>query len=127
MRCVLLYEREFLFLVSIGDATFSFQHMKSSEPMHSALHNPGSTNFAFTRAGFRTPTPFTRVWTGRARVSTKTDTLVPRCAASTTRRTRVSDMRFPVSDEMCSAFRGAFVPRASTPRRISGVRCISIE
>jgi len=61
--------------------------------MHRSLQSPRSDNVALVRAGFRTPVPFTHIWTGRARVSMTTDTLVPRCVATTTHRTRVSEMR----------------------------------
>ena len=46
-----------------------------------------------SRAGRRTSVSLAQLWTGRARVSTATNTAIPRCATTTTHRTRVSEMR----------------------------------
>lgn len=44
-------ERESPFSREHRDATFSFQDMRSGQRMDNALQNPGSYNFAFSRAG----------------------------------------------------------------------------
>ena len=61
--------------------------------MHYALRSPVSHQRASIRARLRTPITFAGRWTGRARVSAATNTLIPRCVATTTHRTRVSEMR----------------------------------
>ena len=68
--------------------------------MHSTLRTSIGRQNTLQRASLRTPMIRTNLWTGRARVSTATSTILPRCAGTATHRTRVSEMR-------------ASVPRAS--------------
>ncbi len=61
--------------------------------MNPILRSSVDCQRASSRAGLRTPVTFARLWTGRARVSAATNTLIPRCVTTTTHRTRVSEMR----------------------------------
>lgn len=61
--------------------------------MHSSLRSSVGYQRASIRAGLRTPITFASRWTGRARVSAATNTLIPQCVTTTTHRTRVSEMR----------------------------------
>jgi hypothetical protein len=61
--------------------------------MHNVMRKSMSHQSAVSRAGLRVPSGLARLWTGRARVSTATNTDIPRCVATTTHRTRVSEMR----------------------------------
>jgi hypothetical protein len=61
--------------------------------MHNVMRKSMSHESAVFRAGMRVPSGLAHRWTGRARVSTATDTVIPRCVATTTHRTRVSEMR----------------------------------
>ena len=87
--------REFSNLVNIGDATFCFSGHDSSG--RNAMHNTSCSSIgyqrALVRAGLRSPVSLARLWTGRARVSTATNTAIPRCVSTTTHRTRVSEKR----------------------------------
>lgn len=58
------------------------------------------------RAGSRAPFSLASTWTGRARVSTATDSAVPQCVATTTHRTRVSEMRQAPSRSNCEPLNG---------------------
>ena len=62
---------------------------------------------ALIRAGLRTPVSLAQLWTGRARVSTATNTVIPRCATTTTHRTRVSEMRPSPSRLNCELLQAA--------------------
>jgi len=61
--------------------------------MHITLCRSTDYQRALARAELRAPVNLTRMWTGRARISTATNTAIPRCVASTTHRTRVSEKR----------------------------------
>jgi hypothetical protein len=65
--------------------------------MQSAVRSSIGYQRAVIRAGLRTPVTSTRRWTGRARVSMATNTVIPKCVTTTTHRTRVSEMRSSVS------------------------------
>ncbi len=64
--------------------------------MHSTLRTSIGQQNALQRASLRTPMIRTNLWTGRARVSTATNTILPRWAGPATHRTRVSEMRASV-------------------------------
>lgn len=90
--------REGIILANIDDAAFVLSGCDSGRiAMHNALRSSNSHQRATIRAGLRTPMTFARRWTGRARISVATNTLIPRCVATTTHRTRVSEMRSPES------------------------------
>jgi hypothetical protein len=61
--------------------------------MHATKRNSVGYQGAVIRADLRTPMISAGRWTGRARVSTATNTAVPRCVTTTTHRTRVSEIR----------------------------------
>ena len=85
---------EWIFPRNIGDATFSFSGYDSSgDAMHRASCVSISGERGQFRAGSRAPMSPVSRWTGRARVSDVTNTMVPRCLATATHRTRVSEMR----------------------------------
>jgi hypothetical protein len=79
------------------DAAFVLSGCDSGRiTMHNTLRSSVRYQRASIRAGLRTPITFACRWTGRARVSVATDTLIPRCVTTTTHRTRVSEMRHSV-------------------------------
>lgn len=83
----------------IDDAAFVLSGHDSGEiTMHTTLRSSVSCQRASIRAGLRTPITFACRWTGRARVSVATNTLIPRCVTTTTHRTRVSEMRLSELD-----------------------------
>lgn len=82
--------------------------------MHNTMRSSISHQRALVRAGLRTPMTFARQWTGRARVSAATNTVIPRCATTITHRTRVSEMRSSVSRVNCN-------PRVADPVRTETV------
>jgi hypothetical protein len=61
--------------------------------MQSFLRGSIGYQRALVRAGLRTSVSLPRLWTGRASVSTATNTVIPRCVTTATHRTRVSEMR----------------------------------
>jgi hypothetical protein len=63
--------------------------------MHRASCDSISYQRGLIRAGLRAPVSIASLWTGRARVSTATNTVVPRCVTTTTHRTRVSENALP--------------------------------
>jgi hypothetical protein len=75
--------------------------------MHNVMRNSMSHQSAVFRAGSRVPLGLSRMWTGRARVSATTNTLIPRCVATTTHRTRVSEMRTSSSRLQCAPLSAA--------------------
>jgi hypothetical protein len=97
--------------------------------MQSILRGSIGYQRAQNRAGLRTSVSLAQLWTGRARVSTATNTVVPRCATTTTHRTRVSEMRPSPSRLNCEPLHAATL-RAETftsqrrdpgkPRHLSG-------
>lgn len=93
-----LLGEEVFILADIDDAAFVLSGYDSGRiTMHQALRSSVSYQRASVRAGLRTPVTLVGRWTGRARVSVVTNTLIPRCVATTTHRTRVSEMRPPES------------------------------
>ena len=108
--------RELSNLVNIGDATFCFSAHDSSgrNAMHSTSCSSIGYQRALVRAGFRAPVSLARLWTGRARVSTATNTAIPRCVATTTHRTRVSEMRPLPSRSNCEPLKLALCPETFT-------------
>jgi hypothetical protein len=92
--------------------------------MHNVMRKSMSHQSAVSRLGLRVPSGLARLWTGRARVSTATNTVIPRCVATTTHRTRVSEMRDSVSRLDCSPLTaGNFAAGTLTSkRRVSGIR-----
>ena len=72
--------------------------------MHNTLRSSVICQRASIRARLRTPITFACRWTGRARVSVATNTLIPRCVTTTTHRTRVSEMRLSESRGNCDSF-----------------------
>lgn len=80
--------------------------------MHTALRSSIGYQRALIRAGLRMPVKAGRRWTGRARVSAATNTVIPKCVTTTTHRTRVSEMRSSVSRVNCDLL-VKFAPRRS--------------
>jgi hypothetical protein len=94
--------------------------------MQSVLRSSIGYQRARIRAGLRTSVSPARLWTGRARVSTATNTAIPRCVTTTTHRTRVSEMRLSPSWLNCEPLDAASL-RAETfisKRRDPGSRGI---
>jgi hypothetical protein len=86
--------------------------------MHNVMRNSMSCQSAVSRAGLRVSSGLTRLWTGRARVSTATNTTIPRCVATTTHRTRVSEMRVHASRLDCGPVsEGHFSAETLTSKR----------
>ena len=91
--------------VNIDGAAFVLSgHDSGRITMHNALRNSVSHQRASIRARLRTPITFASRRLGRARVSAATNTLIPRCVATTTHRTRVSEMRLSESRGNRAAF-----------------------
>jgi hypothetical protein len=92
--------------------------------MHNVMRKSMSHQSAVSRAGLRVPSGLTHLWTGRARVSTATNTVIPRCVATTTHRTRVSDMRDSASRLDCGALQAPpfSAETLTSKRRDSGIR-----
>lgn len=114
------FQREkFSNLVNIGDATFCFSGHDSSgrNAMHSTSCSSTGYQRALVRAGRGAPVSLARLWTGRARVSTATNTAVPRCVATTTHRTRVSEKRLLPSRSTRELLKVALGPETSTSQR----------
>jgi hypothetical protein len=125
-----LFQREGIILVNIDGAAFSFLTATLGRiTMQSVLRSSIGYQHARIRAGLRTSVSLARLWTGRARVSTATNTAIPRCVATTTHRTRVSEMRLSPSRLNCEPLEAAPL-RAETftsqrrdpgkPRHLSG-------
>lgn len=88
-----------LILANIDDAAFVLSGCDSGRIiMHNVLRSSVSYRRASIRASLRTPVTLACRWTGRARVSVATNTLIPRCVTTTTHRTRVSEMRLSEFD-----------------------------
>jgi hypothetical protein len=85
--------------------------------MHDVMRNSISHQSAVSRAGLRAPSGLAQLWTGRARVSTATNTVIPRCVATTTHRTRVSEMRDSASRLDCRAQTRPFSAETLTSKR----------
>ena len=81
------------------------------------------------RAMIRAPRQRVRSWTGRAAMSSMTDTLVPRFVTAGTHRTRVSEMRLPAGTDSRSMFERMSVPGSATQqgRRDAGVHHAGAE
>ena len=82
---------------------------------------------ALRRAGLRTPVSLAQLWTGRARVSTATNTVIPRCVTTTTHRTRVSEMRPSPSRWNCELLAAplraeTFTSQRRDPGKSRGIR-----
>jgi hypothetical protein len=107
------------YLVNIGDATFcvSDHDSSGSNAMHSTSCNSIGCQRALVRAGLRTPVSLARLWTGRARVSTATNTTIPRCVTTTAHRTRVSEKRPLPSRSTREPLKVAVGPETSTSQR----------
>jgi hypothetical protein len=92
--------------------------------MHNVMRKPMSCRSAVSRVGSRVPSGLSRMWTGRARVSATTDTIIPRCVATTTHRTRVSEMRTSPSRLECTPRSAAHssAEALTSKRRDSGSR-----
>ena len=97
--------------------------------MQSALRSSIGYQRAAIRAGLRTPVTLTRRWTGRARVSAATNTVIPKCVTTTTHRTRVSEMRssdsrgnrnLPVADTVRTETLNLRRRDPGLPRHLSG-------
>lgn len=107
MPAYVIRER-FSFLVNIDDAAFCFLvTLSGRSTMQSALRSSIGYQRALIRAGLRTAVSLPRLWTGRARVSTATNTVIPRCVTTTTHRTRVSEMRSLSSRLKCELLQAA--------------------
>jgi len=85
--------------------------------MQSFLRGSIGYQRALVRAGLRTSVSLPRLWTGRARVSTATNTTIPRCVTTTTHRTRVSEMRPLPSRLNCEPLKLALYPETFTSQR----------
>ena len=85
--------------------------------MQSMLRGSIGYQRAPSRAGRRTSVSLAQLWTGRARVSTATNTVVPRFATTTTHRTRVSEMRLSPSRLSIEPLNLAHCPEAITSQR----------
>lgn len=111
--------RKLSILVNIGDATFCFSGCDSlgGNAMHSTSCSSIGYQRAVIRAGLRAPVSLARLWTGRARVSTATNTVIPRCITTTTHRTRVSEMRPLPSRLNCEPVTLALCPETFTSQR----------
>jgi hypothetical protein len=92
--------------------------------MHNVMRKSMSHQSAVSRAGLRVPSGLAHLWTGRARVSTATNTLIPRCVATTTHRTRVSEMRDSASRLDCGPLhaRPLSAETLTSKRRDFGIR-----
>jgi hypothetical protein len=96
--------------------------------MHNILRGSIGYQRALKRAGLRTPVSVAQRWTGRARVSTATNTVIPRCVTTTTGRTRVSEMRLSPSRLNCELLAAPLRAETftsqrrdpGTPRHLSG-------
>jgi hypothetical protein len=85
--------------------------------MHTTSCNSAGHQRALVRAGLRAPVSLASLWTGRARVSTATNTAIPRCVATTTHRTRVSEKRLLPSRSTREPLNVALGPETSTSQR----------
>jgi hypothetical protein len=120
---------EKLVLVTSAMRLFCFQGARlPRNAMQTNLRRGTGYTRVATRAGLRARSSIARFWTGRARVSTATNTAVPRCVATTTHRTRVSEMRFSPSRSNCESLMRSPLGAGTWPferRRLGNPRPLS--
>jgi len=85
--------------------------------MHSTSCSSIGNERALVRACLRVPVSLARLWTGRARVSTATNTVIPRCVTTTAHRTRVSEKRPLPSRSNAEPIKLALHPETFTSQR----------